>query len=212
MTPLCVLLSAGVPLTLATASPHALAGVLGVHGNHTAAAGHPLVLPAVRAHHAAGVGLFFFASLHQYRCHRILADLRGAEAPSRPAAAAAAAAAAASATTAGGGPDAAARASSIATGAALDAGGKSGSQSRCRYTVPRGDWFELVSCPHYLAEILVYVSFAVISGGVRAGHSALLLSVVVNLGWTARQTHGWYKEKFEDYPEQVASSRTTHRR
>ena len=30
------------------------------------------------------------------------------------------------------------------------------------YTIPRGKWFAYVSCPHYLAEIMIYVSFAIL--------------------------------------------------
>ncbi|XP_056158455.1 polyprenol reductase 2-like isoform X2 [Syzygium oleosum] len=33
------------------------------------------------------------------------------------------------------------------------------------YVVPHGDWFELVSCPHYLAEIVIYAGLVVASGG-----------------------------------------------
>lgn len=30
------------------------------------------------------------------------------------------------------------------------------------YSIPRGKWFEYVSCPHYLGEILIYISFAIL--------------------------------------------------
>lgn len=30
------------------------------------------------------------------------------------------------------------------------------------YSIPSGFWFEYISCPHYLAEILVYLSFAIL--------------------------------------------------
>lgn len=82
-------------------------------------------------------------SYHQYRCHKILADLR----PST--------AAAATVT----------------------------SQPR-RYSLPQGDWFELVSCPHYFAEILIYSS---------------LLLVLTNVSmWYARVCFGcsFLKAKF----------------
>lgn len=32
------------------------------------------------------------------------------------------------------------------------------------YVVPRGGAFELVSCPHYLAEIVVYAGLALVAG------------------------------------------------
>ncbi|KAL4037824.1 hypothetical protein IC575_001424 [Cucumis melo] len=43
------------------------------------------------------------------------------------------------------------------------------------YRIPHGDWFEVVSSPHYLAEI------------------------VVNLAFAAAETHRWYFRKFDDY-------------
>ncbi|KAF9622227.1 hypothetical protein IFM89_030269 [Coptis chinensis] len=33
------------------------------------------------------------------------------------------------------------------------------------YVIPHGDWFEIVSCPHYLAEIVIYAGLLVASGG-----------------------------------------------
>ncbi|KAG6653404.1 hypothetical protein CIPAW_05G074000 [Carya illinoinensis] len=33
------------------------------------------------------------------------------------------------------------------------------------YVIPHGDWFEIVSSPHYLAEIVIYASLVVASGG-----------------------------------------------
>eukprot|EP00466_Bigelowiella_natans_P005598 jgi/Bigna1/63030/fgenesh1_kg.46_\ len=32
-----------------------------------------------------------------------------------------------------------------------------------RYSVPYGDWFQHVSSPHYLAEILIYAAFVIVS-------------------------------------------------
>jgi hypothetical protein len=33
------------------------------------------------------------------------------------------------------------------------------------YTVPEGNWFMYVSCPHYLAEIMIYLSFVILLHG-----------------------------------------------
>ncbi|KOM34962.1 hypothetical protein LR48_Vigan02g111200, partial [Vigna angularis] len=44
------------------------------------------------------------------------------------------------------------------------------------YVIPHGDWFEIVSSPHYLSEI------------------------VANLSFAAVETHKWYSQKFKDYP------------
>ena len=69
------------------------------------------------------------------------------------------------------------------------------------YAIPRGGWFRHVSCPHYLAEILVYAGLALVAcgGGARAvgpGLFMLLGWVVANLWVTARRTHAWYAATF----------------
>jgi len=33
-----------------------------------------------------------------------------------------------------------------------------------RYRIPRGGAFDLVSCPHYLAEIVIYLGLAIMEG------------------------------------------------
>lgn len=35
-------------------------------------------------------------------------------------------------------------------------------QNQGLYCIPRGDWFEYVSMPHYFAEILVYLGLAIV--------------------------------------------------
>ena len=51
------------------------------------------------------------------------------------------------------------------------------------YVEPRGGAFELVSCPHYLAEIVIYAGLALIAG------RAQLLPWLV-LTWVVRPTAG----------------------
>lgn len=34
-----------------------------------------------------------------------------------------------------------------------------------RYEIPRGSWFEWVSCAHYFAEIVLYAGIVIASGG-----------------------------------------------
>ncbi|XP_038690591.1 polyprenol reductase 2-like isoform X2 [Tripterygium wilfordii] len=80
-----------------------------------------------------------------------------------------------------------------------------GSLRKCReqsdeYVIPRGDWFEIVSSPHYLAEIVVYLGLLVASGGTDFTIWLLLGFVVANLAFAAAETHRWYLHKFEDYP------------
>ncbi|KYO46013.1 transmembrane protein 165 [Alligator mississippiensis] len=41
---------------------------------------------------------------------------------------------------------------------------KSGNVISLNHSIPFGDWFERVSCPHYFAELLIYVSLAITFG------------------------------------------------
>ena len=73
-----------------------------------------------------------------------------------------------------------------------------------KYSSPVGGWFEYISCPHYLAEILIYVSFSLLleceetlPNGNR--HWLMLLFVTVNLAVSSRQSHEWYRRNFRDY-------------
>lgn len=68
------------------------------------------------------------------------------------------------------------------------------------YVIPYGDWFEYVSSPHYLAEIVIYGGLVIASGG--ADLTIWLLSgfVVANLVFAAAETHRWYLRKFDNYP------------
>lgn len=78
--------------------------------------------------------------------------------------------------------------------------GKAGSNNN--YGRPDGDWFELVSSPHFFAEILIYVAMLVCFVP-RDGRSCWWLVVVYvlsTLTLSARQTHMWYQRKLEDYP------------
>ncbi|RVX16618.1 Polyprenol reductase 1 [Vitis vinifera] len=97
------------------------------------------------------------------------------------------------------------------------------------YRIPHGDWFELVSSPHYLAE-MVFLSLSpsfIVSPykmfTLRLYMQAYWLQVgeltslfgyflylwylfplqlrrVANLGFAATETQRWYLHKFEDYP------------
>ncbi|XP_008779870.2 polyprenol reductase 1 isoform X1 [Phoenix dactylifera] len=69
------------------------------------------------------------------------------------------------------------------------------------YVIPHGDWFEYVSCPHYLAEIVIYAGILVAAGGLNITVWLLFLFVVSNLVFAAAETHRWYRHKFESYPQ-----------
>ncbi|KAJ8506092.1 hypothetical protein OPV22_006978 [Ensete ventricosum] len=69
------------------------------------------------------------------------------------------------------------------------------------YVIPYGDWFRYVSCPHYLAEIIIYFGILVASGGSDITIWLLFMFVVSNLTFAAAETHRWYHRKFENYPK-----------
>jgi 3-oxo-5-alpha-steroid 4-dehydrogenase 1 len=67
------------------------------------------------------------------------------------------------------------------------------------YHVPRGGFFELVACPHYLGEIAEWSGFAVATGMLSAAVFAFWTAA--NLAPRALATRNWYRQKFRDeYP------------
>ena len=68
------------------------------------------------------------------------------------------------------------------------------------YSIPRGSWFALVSCPHYLAEIFIYLSLTILCQR-RRPMLMLVLFVAIELGFSAVSQHDWYKRAFRDYPK-----------
>ncbi|KFK40072.1 hypothetical protein AALP_AA3G326600 [Arabis alpina] len=68
------------------------------------------------------------------------------------------------------------------------------------YVIPHGDWFRMVSSPHYLAEIVLYLGLLIANGGTDITIWLLFGFVVGNLTLAAGETHRWYLQKFENYP------------
>ena len=79
--------------------------------------------------------------------------------------------------------------------------------SQPKYGLPTGDWFYYVSCPHLFAEILIYLSLLVCQVWSEAACTWWLVvaHVTCSLFLSARQMHGWYRQKFEDYPKNRTS-------
>lgn len=69
-----------------------------------------------------------------------------------------------------------------------------------KYTLPMHPIFQVMVCPHYLAECLIYLSLAIIGApkGTVMNKTILsaLLFVVTNLAVTASTTKDWYERKF----------------
>ncbi|KAG6762916.1 hypothetical protein POTOM_033443 [Populus tomentosa] len=74
------------------------------------------------------------------------------------------------------------------------------------YVIPRGDWFEIVSSPHYLAEIVIYAGMVFASGGADLTIWLVFGFVVSNLVFAAAETHRWYLQKFDNYPNVLSEA------
>ncbi|CAL9695748.1 unnamed protein product [Knipowitschia caucasica] len=78
--------------------------------------------------------------------------------------------------------------------------GKSGDVVTMAHKMPRGGVFELVSCPHYFAELLIYISLCTVSEGVFTWW-LVSLYVFFNQALAAQLCHDLYVNKFESYPK-----------
>ncbi|XP_076009367.1 polyprenal reductase [Genypterus blacodes] len=78
--------------------------------------------------------------------------------------------------------------------------GKSGRVETLAHRVPEGGCFDRVSCPHYLAELLVYVSLSLVFGGLSLTWWLVVLYVFFNQALAAQLCHEHYLSKYETYP------------
>ncbi len=102
---------------------------------------------------------------------------------------------------------------------------------RSSYSMPNGGWFEYVCCPHYLAEILIYISFAILlhdktdqkGHKVKAEsllkesifglclcfqsykHIIMVIWVVTNLSISAKSSYEWYRKQFPKFAKERAA-------
>lgn len=68
------------------------------------------------------------------------------------------------------------------------------------YRIPRGNWFEFVSCPHYFSEILIYVALVIMLCD-SINVYMMTSFVILNLSVNGVYTHRWYHDMFkEQYP------------
>ncbi|XP_010180391.1 PREDICTED: polyprenol reductase [Mesitornis unicolor] len=78
---------------------------------------------------------------------------------------------------------------------------ESGKVVSLSHSVPFGDWFERVTCPHYFAELLIYVSLAVTLGFHNATWWCVVMYVLFNQALAAVLCHEFYQKNFSSYPK-----------
>jgi steroid 5-alpha reductase family enzyme len=66
------------------------------------------------------------------------------------------------------------------------------------YRIPHGGAYRWVSCPNYLGEIVEWIGWALATWS--AAGLAFAVYTTANLAPRAVAHHGWYKERFADYP------------
>jgi len=68
------------------------------------------------------------------------------------------------------------------------------------YYIPKGGFFKYISCPNHFGEIVEWSGFAIMCWNLPALGFAVWTAA--NLIPRAIAHHKWYKEKFEDYPNE----------
>ncbi|KAM7167352.1 polyprenal reductase isoform 2-T2 [Macrochelys suwanniensis] len=68
------------------------------------------------------------------------------------------------------------------------------------HSIPFGGWFERVSCPHYFAELLIYVSMAITFGFQNLTWWLVVMYVLFNQALAAVLCHEFYVNRFSCYP------------
>lgn len=66
------------------------------------------------------------------------------------------------------------------------------------YIIPSGGLYNVVSCPNYLGEILVWIGFALASQNLAG--IAFAIWTIANLVPRAMSHHRWYRQAFAEYP------------
>jgi len=71
------------------------------------------------------------------------------------------------------------------------------------YGVPQGDWFDYISCPHYAAECLIYLSLVAILGTHHTTGLFIASWVVSNQIIVAILSHQWYLKNYPHYSKKA---------
>lgn len=78
---------------------------------------------------------------------------------------------------------------------------KTGKIYTTEHSIPRGKWFDLVSSPHYMAEIMIYLAITIVLGGRSITWWMVFCFVVINQIFLGKFNHSWYLKTFRDYPK-----------
>ncbi|XP_021563108.1 polyprenol reductase [Carlito syrichta] len=78
---------------------------------------------------------------------------------------------------------------------------KAGVVIHCNHRIPFGDWFEYVSSPNYLAELMIYISMAVTFGFYNFLWWLVVAYVFFSQTLAAVLSHRFYESKFVSYPK-----------
>ncbi|KAM5340916.1 polyprenal reductase [Glossophaga mutica] len=78
---------------------------------------------------------------------------------------------------------------------------KAGAVVHCTHRIPYGDWFEWVSSPNYFAELMIYISLAVVFGFYNLTWWLVVTCVFFSQALSAFFSHRFYKSKFVSYPK-----------
>lgn len=155
------------------------------HSHQRTAVKSPAIVQTFRQflqwYHILAVVLFLWASYHQHKCHKILADLRKTKKD----------------------PPSVSSLKQTVSGSEPSLDSVPNGTNKQKYGMPSGDWFYYVSCPHLFAEILIYIALLVcqVFSEVACSWWLVVIHVTSSLYLSARQMHSWYQQKFEDYPK-----------
>lgn len=71
--------------------------------------------------------------------------------------------------------------------------------SKQEYEIPQRGFYRWVSCPNYLGEILIWIGWTITTWSPVA--AAFAFWSIANLAPRARSHHQWYRQNFDNYPD-----------